>query len=720
MAGVSRPETIGQVLSFNKNNNTRIEIIDHIERRRCQIESPNCLDPTAVPTEKFHFPVDRGVSITTEELSFPYAAAVPIRNHTGLMIDQLTSGDHQKFPRGQYTIELPIPIKLYILINSEFKIYVTSEHVKIEFKNPTEVFIGARSHHEHPVGQITTPCDPEDMMKAVSCLSSALKTTTCERSYPSLRGHPPEIVLGDELHIPQVVEKPETGVEIEIPPDHRSIYIISPLAYYLGANLVPGDSYKLQTAHGFTHSLEDTTLNIEEKIKKLTRKCFFLDCLTRTEGYYKTTLHERKQVEKDLDIDFKKVYQHSLPEQIEVYLDIEYDEIANHVPKWKQTAHVEITPENVEILPFLIHDLASIHSAQGTGVRSNTGSEKNTIHSSESRTIQSDDQPGLMRNDTKKRGTRSNNQENIGETKRVEVSEDNSLEQVWVGDGIPVAGSKLMLEAFKNRLEREPADGNIEVSVIVNDPDMVNEGEVVDDVYGTREQLEFSVDMYDQLSTNELQDILQTDVDFLHYIGHIDNKGFQCADGRLDVTEIDCVGVDSFLLNACSSYQQAIELITSGSIAGIATTQPILNSGAERMGESIARLLNLGFPLVAALEISKSKSLMGDNYVVIGDSGLDLTQPESGIPSLCKLEREADSFKLKYMTYLTRKRNIGTITIPYINENEEFYLTSGFTGEFSTNINELMRVFTEDTMPVKLKSRLYWSDSISIKELTAD
>jgi hypothetical protein len=85
-----------------------------------------------------------------------------------------------------------------------------------------------------------------------------------------------------------------------------------------------------------------------------------------------------------------------------------------------------------------------------------------------------------------------------------------------------------------------------------------------------------------------------------------------------------------------------------------------------------------------------------------------------------RLEREADSFNLTYITYLTRKRNIGSITIPYINNNKEFYLTSGFTGEFNININELMRVFTEDLMPIELDSRLYWSDSISVKELTAD
>jgi len=718
MAGSRRPETIGRLLSFDKCVNDGLEVIDHIERRRCRIESRNNLDPTVIPTEKFQFPVDQGVSVVTRELSFPYSIAVPIRNHTGLTIDQLTSGDCKEFPRGQYNVELSTPIKLYIAIESGFSIDVTSEQVKIDFKNPTEVFIGARSHHEHPAGQVTTSRDPEDMMEAVSCLSSALKTTTCERSYPTLRGHPPKITLGDELHIPQVIEKPETGIKIEVPPDYRSIYIASPLAYYLGANLVPGDSYKIKTARGFTYPLDGGKSGIEEKIKKVMKKCFFLDCITRTEGYYKTTLHERKKVEKDLCIDFKKVYEHTLPEQIEVYMNIEYDKIAHHIPKWKQTAYMEITPKKVEILPFLIHDLASIHSAQGTNVQRSAKEEQNTIDLSESRMSQSSDRFSPTTKDTKKREIRSDNQAITEDMQLVEIPEDDSLERVWVGEGIPVGGSKSMLEAFKNRLAREPTDGNIKISVIVNDPDMVSEGKIVDEVYGTREQLEFSVDIYNQLNTNELRDILQTDADFLHYIGHIDHDGFQCVDGRLDATELNNINIDSFLLNACSSYQQAIELIKSGSVAGIATTQPVLNSGAERIGESIARLLNLGFPLVAALEISKSESLMGNNYVIIGDGGLDVTQPESGIPSLCKLQKECKVFNLTYITYLTRKRNIGSITVPYIDGNDDFYLTSGFTGNFKTNIKELLRVFTEDPMPIKTDSKLYWSDSISIEELT--
>jgi hypothetical protein len=714
MSAIGRPETTGRLLSFNSYSTNIIEVVDHIERRRCRIQSVDNVDPMETPVERFHFPVDRGVSITTNGLSLPYAVAVPIRNHAGFMIDQLTSGDNQNFSYDQYRLELSTPIKLYISFSSIFEIKVTSRRVEIKFESPTEVFLGARSHHKQPAGRITTPRDPEVMMEAVSHLSSALKTTTCERSYPTLRGHPPEVTLGDELYIPDIIEKPETGIKVEIPANYRSIYIASPLAYYLGAELTPGDSYNIKTQHGFSYSLDDANIGIEEKVQRVLKKCFFLDCLTRTEGYYKISLHERKQLEEDLSIDFKSMYDRALPEQIPTYLGIEYEKIKTYIPKWKQTAYIQVGPDKVEALPFLIHELSSIHSDKRTNVDENN--VKKVEYSTQSSVNRS---PHFRTHDSireRRVDFRSNNKPHMSE-KRVELPENDSLERVWVGDGIPVEATKSIPEAFRNRIKRDPTDGNIEISVVVNDSNMLNEGEVVDRVYGTREQLEFSVDVHREMTVNELQGMLKKDIEFLHYIGHIDDGGFECIDGQLDATELDNVGVDSFLLNACSSYQQAIELIDAGAIAGIATTKPVLNSGAERIGESVARLLNLGFPLVAALEISKSKSIMGDSYVIIGDGCLDLTQPESGIPSSCELRKKGDSFDVTYNTYLTRKRGIGSITMPYMGGNEDFYLTSGSTGEFTANISELMRFLSEENIPVKLDSKLYWSNRISVQEL---
>lgn len=723
MSSVSRPKTTGRLLSFNTGFSDGIEIIDHIERRRCRVNTQYNTSSTDIPTEIFHFPVDRGISITTSELLLPYSVAVSIRNHAGLMIDQLTSGDCQQFPQGQYNIGFSTPIKLYFVLDSSFRIDATSDYVKIEFENPTEVSIGARSHHEHPAGKITTPPDPGKMMEAVSYLTSSLKTTLCERSYPTLRGHPPEITLGDNLHVPQVLEKPKTGVEIEIQPDYRSIYVISPLAYYFGANIVPGDSHVIRTAHGFSYSLSDTHRGLENEVKRVLKQCFFLDCLIRTEGYYKVNLYEREQLEEKLNLDFGSLYNKTLPEQIKEYLNIPFDLIEPYIPKWKKTAYIQTAPNHVEVLPFLIHDLAAIHSAGNTDIirskikesKSNDQSESiSGIDTSERRS----GREAFIRGNASLDKTRSG--KDIEPEEYVEIPEDDALEQTWVGDGIPVGASKSMTTAFKNRLQRNPVDDNIEISVVVNDDKMVEEGEVVDDVYESREQLRLSANIYHQLTTDELYKLLQQDTDFLHYIGHIDPDGFECVDDSLDVTEISNVGIDSFFLNACSSYQQAIGLINAGSIAGIATVKPVLNSGAERVGKTVARLLNLGFPLIASLSIAKSKSLMGDNYVVIGDGGLDLTQPISGSPSMCDITKMDNDFKVAYNTYLTRKQNIGSITMPTIKDNQQFYLTSGNTGKFELEIDDLLRFLSEEKMPVRLESKLYWNDEISVNELVTD
>lgn len=720
MSEVGRPKTTGRLLSFDTDCTGRIEVVDHIERRRCRINTQNDTEPEAIPAGKFHFPVDQGIAITTTELSLPYSAAVSIRNDTGLMIDQLKSGDDRSFPCSEYNIEFSTPIKLYLVIDVEFRIKITPNRVTIEFESSTEVYIGARSHHEHPAGEITTPPDPEKIMKAVSHLSSALKTTTCERSYPTLRGHPPEITLGDRLKIPQILTKPETGVKIETPPNIRSVCVISPLAYYFGADIIPGESHVIRTPQGFQHSLDNTEREFEGEVKRVLKQCFFLDCLTRTEGYYQVTLSEREHLNEKLNLDFATLYDETLPEQLERYLSISYNTIESYIPKWKQTVYMEAAPDNVEFLPFLINDLAAIHSAENADfsrhrVNDSIGEDGTIVNRSTNNSTVGDDQDGLIRKNSKSRSGDGPKPEEY-----IEIPECDSNEQTWVGDGIPIGASKSMISAFKNRLKRKPVRSDIEISVIVNDSQMMREGKVVDEVYATRKELGLNANVYNQLSTDELYKILQKDTDFLHYIGHIDKDGFECVNGKLDLRELENTGVDSFFLNACSSYRQAIELINTGSIAGIATVKPVLNSGAERVGKTVARLLNRGFPLIAALNIAKSESIMGNNYVVIGDGGLGLTQEIGGTPSSCKISRNEDMFSVKYKTHLTRRKNIGSITIPHVEGVQEFYLTSGYTGEFILNIDDLLRFLSTENMPVKIDSKLYWSAEITTEQLVSD
>lgn len=727
-SGVEIPEKTGQLLSFNADtSDTGIKITDHIERRQCWIETPHSVTPNEISTNEFYFPVDRSVSFFTDSLSLPYSLAAVIRNHSGLMIDELSKNDSKVFPVDEYSIELSAPIKLYIVVNSNFSISTSSEEVQISFGEPVDVYLGARSHHERPAAKIKTSKDPADIMESISYLSSAFKTMSCERSYPTLRGHPPEIEIAENFEKPTIVNKPETGVTIEVPLEYEAIFTMSPLIYYLGANVIPGDKPRIKTNNGFTYNLSSMDTDFESAVEKILKQCFFFDCISRTEGYYPVNLHERNQIADVVDLDYNSIYDEPLPEQLRKYLSIPYEDIREYVPQWKKTAYVECSPKNVEALPFLLHDLAIIRSDERVKIESNqSGSLGDENQKQGCKNINK-----FFRSNKKRKSdfyrassesrefTRNNNEENTRLDEYVQVPETTSLEKVWIGSGIPIGANKTTTEAFHNRLDRSPIDDNIDITVIVNDEQMAEEGVIVDDIYGSREQLSFTVNVRQQLTTELLRDALKKQTDFLHYIGHIDEEGFECLDGKLDVSQINRTGTDTFLLNGCSSYQQAVDLIDAGAIAGIATLKPVLNSGAERVGRAIARLLNLGFSLISTLNIAKYQSIMGDNYVVIGDGSLNLTQPKSGIPSACEVSKLSDSYSLVYKTYLTRKRNMGTMTIPFVGDNKQYFLASGDTGEFKIDINNLLRFLSEEELPVQKNSTLYWSNEISIDDLTS-
>jgi len=710
---------IGKILSFNEDVPYKgVEVIDHIERRRCQIKTSTTVSPKEVSTKVFDFPVDRGGSIISDSISIPHTMAVYVRNHAGIMIEELTKGDEIDLPFDDYSIEFSAPVKLYIAVESDMCINVTSEKTKIEFDGLRTVQIGVRSHHERPAAKMTTTTDPKSMMRVISHLGSSLKTMTCERSYPTLRGHPPEIELGDKVHIPDVIEKPETNIKIETCENHRSIYSVAPLAYYFGAEVVPGDSHRIVTKDGFTHRLDRPNISLEKKIGQVLKQCFFLDCSTRTEGYYKIKLHEREQIEEKVNLDFPTLYNNSPSEQLEKYLQVSYEIIEPHLPQWKLTAHMEMDPTHIKMIPFLVNDLAIIRSAEETVTRRS----KSVSSSQDEREKPTTDTDLFNENIDQSKGTlrgASSKDDDITQTRGsemkrsieyIDICENDTLEQAWIGNGIPVGASKAMVEAFKNRFKRSPTDGDIDITVVMNDEGMIEEGDIIDNIYDSREKLSFSVEDHQKLTTDELQNILHEETDFFHYIGHIDDNGFECTDGQLDVTKMNETGVDAFLLNACSSYKQAIGLVKAGATAGIATLRPVLNSGAERIGKAIARLLNLGFPLIAALEISKSESIMGENYVVIGDGGVDLTQPKSGIPSLCEISKRSGSNKVSYWTYATRRKDLGSITIPYVENNKEYFLTSGHTGEFIMEDRDLIEFLSMGDMPIKMESILYWSN----------
>ncbi|WP_338034870.1 hypothetical protein [Halococcus hamelinensis] len=585
---------------FEVADNGGLLAIDPIERHRYTLSTPEEVFPEPATTDDFQFPVDTATSITTTAISLPRVISVHIRDEDGSPVCKANHFAYEELPVGEYTVELHAPIKLYLRVESAITLSATAESMTIEFDGPTEVVVGARSYHDQPAATVTTTTDPEDLMRVISAFGSALKTTSSERSYPTLRGHPPMVEVGDELDLAGL-EPPKTGVAIEVPPDCRSVFLVASLAYYLGARVVPGDEPLLRTEKGFEYSLDGPT-GFEQTVERTLKQVFFLDCLTRTEGLYPIEVHERRMLEAKIGLDFPTLYDTSLADQLEAYLAVPFETLEDHLPEWKLTTHVSPTASSVEMLPFAVNDLATIrcedpepapNPAMAGAVESGDVAISETARSE-----------GFTRSATSNKGVQS-------EDPFVEPEPDESLEQMWVGEGTPVNASKGSVEAYKHRLARTPTDGEIGITVVCNDASMDEERDFINETYGERDELPFDITVERDLTVEQLKAVLSTQSDFLHYIGHVDPEGFECVDGKLDATTLESVGVDAFLLNACQSYRQGMALIEHGAIGGIVTLTDVLNCEAVTMGRTLARLLNSGFPLRPALGIAREESIIG-------------------------------------------------------------------------------------------------------------
>ena len=678
---------------------TGLTIVDPIHRRQFPIQTPTSVSPLPADDDQFYFPVDNAAEIRTDKLVLPYIVITHVRSLDGTVLAEAGEFSYEQFPEGEYLVELNAPIRIYLRVDGELTIASSTDRMEFDFGTETVVRIGARSYHEHPEGTVTTTAEPADVMAAVSTFGSSLKTLSCERSLPSLRGHPPKIELGDELHVPDELTPPETGVRIELPPELPMIYSASSLAYYLGATIVPGEEPRLVTDRGFVHPLDHPERGYEGEIERVLVQSLFFDCVTRTEGLYQIPLHERQVVEPFLDVSFEELYEHDLAEQVETYLDIPFDVIREHVPTWLLSTTVTNDIANVETIPYLVNNLSLI----------------STPDENHRRSIPKTPEPidSFLRGTETQRG-----QQQTTSDPYVAPTSTDALEHAWLGHGMPIGANKLIKRAFENKLERSSSTDGIDITVVCNEQEMSPEFDAGDDLYGKRDELAFDIDVHRNLSTDELESVLTTPTDFLHYIGHIEEGRFICADGELDIESVDDVAVDTFLLNGCRSYEPGIQLINSGSIGGIVTYSEIANKSAIPIGRTIARLLNRGFSLRSALVVVREQQLVGNQYIVVGDGSIEIAQSESGTPYLCRLDVDPEGgYELRLMTYPTVDSGMGSLFTPFITDIEQYFLSGGVIDTFHVDEETLVQFLRLEQSPVVIDDELTWSTELNLESL---
>ena len=348
---------------------TGVVVVDPIERHRFPLHTDGPVSPVETETDQFWFPVDAAARIRVERIALSTVVATCVRDTDGTLLAQTEHLASESFPEGEYSIELCGPVKVYLRVDGPFEIASDLSRTTIDFGEAVDVAVGARSHHEQPAGTITTTDDPRDMMVAVSAFSSALKTRSPERSYPTLRGHPPLVELGDALDVPEPLRPSNPAVRLELPATYEHLYVAAPLAYYLGAEVVEADDDVpwLVTDTGDRFELGPT---YERTVERTLKQVFLLDCLVRTEGLYRVDLHERAELESVLPFDIADAYHWSLGEQIATYLSVPWADVAEHVPEWNLTTHIAPTPDNVELLPFVTNDLAVVKTPRSDPVSS--------------------------------------------------------------------------------------------------------------------------------------------------------------------------------------------------------------------------------------------------------------------------------------------------------------------------------------------------------------
>lgn len=653
---------------------------DPIERRQCILETNTPLSPELVTDNKIPYTMDSAVEISTDGFELSSNNVVYIRDSDWELIDEVQLNERRNLPAKEYTLDISTGIKLYINVNSEVEIQNSNRKTAIAFGQPSQITVSARSHHTRPATTVTTTTKPTDVMQAVSTFGSALKTTGSERSYPTLRGHPPTITVDSKLDVPDELTLPNTGVRIEVPPSLRHVFIAAPLAYYLGAEIVQGSTPRLITDSGFSYSLE-SEYEFDKTVSRLVRQVFLLDCIVRTEGSTPIRLHERQALEPVLEFDIEGVYGQPLTEQLEAYLSVPFEKIAPYLPEWRLETQLRTIPDHIEFLPFTVADL-------GTITVENKGTTSPSI-------------------DLRETGTDTT----VGyESKAATAS------QSW-DDGNTEITSTVSLSAYENGIDQTPRNGPLEIVVVCNDQAMREELVTVYSTYGDRDYLPFNITVYQDLTTAEFEEVLSRESDLLHYIGHIDTDGFRCSNGQFDATTVESVGAKTFLLNACQSHDQGLQLIEAGSISGIVTLDSVANKEAVQIGRTISHLLNHGYSLYASLDITRMETDVGNQYHILGNGKKTITQSETGLWNIYSIDTHEDTYSISIKSYSGNREQKGSLFIPYLDPIEEYHISPNQIGPISVEKPQLVKFINSDRFPVLLDGKLQLSDRIQLKDL---
>jgi hypothetical protein len=647
----------------------------------------------STPGSEIPRPVDETIDCQATEVRLPIAVVYVASLSRDEQYELANRTEPLELPDDEYVVDVDAEIKTYVRLSGPVTIRKTNEfdEVVITFPGERRFTLGFRGRHRRPIGTIAAPPTPDGVATALSHMHSSHKTTGPDRSYPTLRGHPPLVKPAESVEVPEEIREttPETGIDIVVPDDFEHLLVAAPLAYYLQASVRTAD-VETPTLRAASAGIEidlDPMPTLERHATRILRKTFFLDCLVRNAGPYGTNLAETSLLDA-LGLDADELYGTGPAERLATYLEVPFDAIEQRLPDWHLSTYVEPIADYTPTLPFLLDNLSLVYLPRTSALEGAELVERSLgdFYRSGAGQVASVDivKPEL-------RGSRIHG---------------------WLAAGTPIDVFKSEPAAYRNRLEYLGRDRDTtRIVVVLNDEEMYGEHVDVEEIYRERgEDLPIDVEVYEHLSEAELAEVFEAENDFVHYIGHCEEDGLRCPNGYLSASSLEECNTQTFFLNACGSYYEGMELIRQGSVAGAITFSQVLNEHAVKVGSAFARLLIHGFSIERAMQLARRRIMMGKDYAVVGDGTHVLTQSSNRLPATATLEAVGDQYLLTYDQFSTR--NTGGFYHPYVEGNEYSYLC-GNESEFALDRTEAVEFLRRAQMPIIYDGDFYWSTELS-------
>lgn len=663
-----------------------VTVVDPIQQRRVRVGTRRPVEPTARSGEFVH-PVDTCCVMEATLLSFDFMFHVGLLEPDGTVGRDLSGQEQATFDPGT-TLGINGPIKLFVRPGAGGVVRTDLECVEIDLEERCEVQLGARSHHERPAATIETTTQPRDMMQAVGALSSSLKTTSPDRSWPTLRGHPPLLEVGSSLSIPNELAAPAEDIWLECPPRLGPLYTLAPLAYYLGAPLRPGDEPAIHT-DGCRRPL-GVDRSLPAAVARILGHVFFLDCVVREAGVYQIDLEERTRVREHLPATPQELFEAPVGHRFEHYDRVPHDVVEPHRPAWPLTAHIPAEAETVSLVPFVLNELGLIRPPE---------------------VIQGEDAERTRAGGFTRSANGAVSESATPDTTGTAQGADRVFEVGWAAPDLPQGSTRLLEAAYRNQLSSTPADDEIGILVVCNDGRMIDEQSSLTSIYGTRTNLPYDVTSAFGTGTEELAALLEAGgYDYLHYVGHAEPDGLVCHDGLLDCSSLADVDLSTFFLNACASHDQGVALVEAGAYGGVCTFEDVPNDRATVIGERVARLLNLGFPLRGAVDVGRRYEEPLDGYVLVGDGGATVVQTDGGVPMVLEATSTSNGcYDCSILSYPTRTAGVGSVMTELVTGENRQFLHPGRIDGLSVSAGRLTEFLTWTQVPVVLDGDLYWN-----------